>query len=111
MSESMDGQLKNTVSVEDVTPVEIAPGILRRPLPRTPHAAGWLIDFGPGTEWPEVDHHATEERYFVLSGEIIDGGDRHGPGSYVVFAPGSSHRPRSETGGRMLGITVFSSGS
>ena len=35
--------------------------------------AGWLIDFAPGTEWPEVDVHAAEERYYVVSGEVIEG--------------------------------------
>ncbi|CAO0831158.1 Cupin domain-containing protein OS=Streptomyces microflavus OX=1919 GN=HUT09_18635 PE=4 SV=1 [Streptomyces microflavus] len=56
---------------------------------------------------PEVDQHPTEERYFVISGEVIDGGERHGPGSYVVFAPGSEHRPRTETGARILGISMM----
>lgn len=100
------GPLKTVVHVEDVTPVEVAPGIERRRLPATDHARGWLIDFAAGTEWPDVDVHAAEERYYVLSGEVIEGEERHGPGSYVVFAPGSRHRPRTETGARMLGITV-----
>ncbi|WP_234421935.1 MULTISPECIES: hypothetical protein [unclassified Streptomyces] len=39
--------------------------ILRRKLPATDYARGWLIDFAAGTEWPEVDQHPTEERYFV----------------------------------------------
>lgn len=43
----------------------------------------------------------------VLSGEVVEGHERHGPGTYVVFAPGSRHRPRTETGARMLGITVL----
>jgi hypothetical protein len=38
----------------------------------------------------------------VLSGEVIEGDRRHGPGSYVVFAQGTSHRPRTETGVRTL---------
>ncbi|UED82842.1 cupin domain-containing protein [Streptomyces profundus] len=98
---------KTSLRVDDVEPLEVAPGILRRRLGRTPYASGWLIDFAPGTEWPEVDVHATEERYFVLSGEVIDGGERHGPGTYVVFEPGSRHRPRTELGARMLGLTVL----
>ncbi|MDJ0346646.1 cupin domain-containing protein [Streptomyces sp. H10-C2] len=98
--------LKTTVQVEEVEPVEVVPGIVRRRLPMTEYARGWLIDFAPGAEWPEVDVHATEERYYVLSGEVIEGEERHGPGTYVVFAPGSRHRPRTETGARMLGITV-----
>ncbi|MER6950159.1 cupin domain-containing protein [Nonomuraea sp. NPDC000554] len=99
--------LKTVVQVEEVAPVEVVPGIVRRRLPATEHARGWLIDFAAGTEWPEVDVHATEERYYVLSGEVIEGEERHGPGTYVVFAPGSRHRPRTETGARMLGITVL----
>ncbi|MFF4946350.1 cupin domain-containing protein [Streptomyces rubiginosohelvolus] len=102
------GHLKTVVQVDDVEAHEVAPGIMRRRLPATAYARGWLIDFAAGTEWPEVDEHTTEERYFVLSGEVIDGGERHGPGAYVVFAPGSEHRPRTEKGARMLGVSLMS---
>ncbi|MER5934797.1 cupin domain-containing protein [Streptomyces sp. NPDC002054] len=100
------GPLKTVVRVEDVEAVEVVPGITRRRLPATEGARGWLIDFAPGTEWPAVDVHAAEERYFVLEGEVIEGPERHGAGTYVVFAPGSRHRPRTETGARMLGISL-----
>ncbi|MGI5271548.1 cupin domain-containing protein [Nonomuraea sp. CA-218870] len=93
--------------VDEVEPVEVVPGIVRRRLPATRWARGWMYDFAPGTEWPEVDVHEGEERYFVISGEFIDRGRRLGPGSYVVFAPGSTHRPRTETGARMLGISIL----
>ena len=99
--------LTTVVQIDDIAPVEVVAGITRRRLTHTEHASGWLIDFAPGTEWPEVDVHATEERYYVVSGEVIEGEERHGPGSYVVFAPGSRHRPRTETGARMLGITIL----
>ncbi len=99
--------LITAVQIDDIAPVEVVAGIMRRRLTHTEYARGWLIDFAPGTEWPEVDVHATEERYYVLSGEVIEGDERHGPGSYVVFAPGSRHRPRTETGARMLGITIL----
>ncbi|GAA3690554.1 hypothetical protein GCM10022224_064990 [Nonomuraea antimicrobica] len=92
--------------VDEVEPVEVVPGIVRRRLPATELARGWMYDFAPGTEWPEVDVHEGEERYYVISGEFIDRGRRLGPGSYVVFAPGSTHRPRTETGARMLGISI-----
>jgi len=97
-----------TLQVNDVDTVEIAPGIIRRQLPKTEYAGGWMIDFAPGTQWPEVDVHDTEERYYVISGEVIEGEHRLGPGSYVLFAPGSRHQPRSETGARMLGISLRS---
>ncbi|MBO1419034.1 cupin domain-containing protein [Streptomyces sp. FH025] len=92
--------------VEDAATSEVGPGIVRRSLTATGYARGWLIDFAPGSRWPEVDVHLTEERYFVLSGEVIEGDVRHPAGSYVVFAPGSSHRPRTETGARILGLTL-----
>ncbi|KOU26441.1 anti-sigma factor [Streptomyces sp. WM6372] len=100
------GPLKTTVHIDDIEPGGVAPGIVRRRLPATEFATGWLIDFAPGTQWPDVDVHDTEERYYVLNGEVIEGEERHGPGTYVVFAPGSRHRPRTETGARMLGVTV-----
>ncbi|MBE1560263.1 cupin domain-containing protein [Nonomuraea africana] len=92
--------------VDEVEAVEVSPGIVRRGLPATDQARGWMYDFAPGAEWPEVDVHEGEERYYVVSGEFIDNGHRLGPGSYVVFAPGSAHRPRTETGARMLGISI-----
>lgn len=101
-----DSALKSAVHVDDVAPMDVAPGIVRRRLAGTEYARGWLIDFAPGTEWPEVDVHTTEERYYVLSGEVIEGSERHPAGTYVVFAPGTRHRPRSETGARMLGISM-----
>ena len=54
---------------------------MRRRLPQTEHAGAWLIDFAPGTEWPEVDVHATEERYYVVSGEVIEWEERYGAGT------------------------------
>jgi hypothetical protein len=99
-------QLMQVVDVEAVEPVEVGPGITRRTLPTTDRARAWVIDFAPASEWPSVDVHDDEERYYVLTGEIIEGDRRHPAGSYVVFAPGSRHRPRSETGARMLGINL-----
>ncbi|MGH3660695.1 MAG: cupin domain-containing protein [Micromonosporaceae bacterium] len=95
------------LQVDEVEAVEVVPGIIRRRLPATKWASGWVYDFAADTEWPEVDVHEGEERYYVVSGEFIDRGQRLGPGSYVVFAPGSTHRPRTETGARMLGISIL----
>ncbi|MEU7837854.1 cupin domain-containing protein [Nonomuraea sp. NPDC049129] len=98
---------RQAVHIDDVEPVEVAPGIIRRRLTATGLARGWLIDFAPGTQWPEVDVHEGEERYYVLSGEVIEGETRYREGSYVVFAAGSRHQPRTETGARMLGINLL----
>lgn len=93
-------------NVNDTERVQVTTGIYRQDLPATDRARAWVIDFEPGSEWPSVDVHEDEERYYVLEGEVIEGDDRHGVGSYVVFAPGSSHRPRTDVGARMLGINI-----
>lgn len=88
--------------VAEVT--QVAPGTTRRRFTETGFARGWLIEFAPGTEWPSVDVHETEERYYVPRGEIIDGDATYPEGSYVTFPAGSSHRPRTLTGVTILGI-------
>lgn len=98
--------LRESVHVDEIEVLEVAPGILRRSFTTTDQARAWLIDFAPGTQWPAVDFHDSEERYYVLSGEIVEGGRRFPAGTYVTFDAGSSHRPASETGARMLGINL-----
>jgi quercetin dioxygenase-like cupin family protein len=93
----------DTATVERLTVTE---GIVRRRLPSTANASGWIIDFAAGTQWPAIDHHDTEERYFVLSGEVIEGDETYPAGSYVVFPAGSQHQPRTEVGATMLGINI-----
>lgn len=104
MSLQSSDNLRAAYRLDDLPAVRVCEGIERRDFPPTDFARSWVIDFAPGSEWPTVDHHSTEERYFVLSGEIIDGAARYGAGTYVMFEAGSEHRPRSESGGRMLGI-------
>ncbi|GAA2030310.1 hypothetical protein GCM10009839_32520 [Catenulispora yoronensis] len=94
------------VHVDAVQPEALGPGVNVRALFPTEHAISWIVDFAPGSTLPAVDVHATEERYFVVSGELIEGDVRHGPGTFVVQAPGSSHRPRTETGARILGFAI-----
>jgi quercetin dioxygenase-like cupin family protein len=106
-SENPAETLRETLHVDDVPAEEVAPGITRRRLTRSEHARGWLIDFAPGTTWPDTDHHEDEERYFVLSGEVVEGPDRYPAGTYVTFHAGSSHRPGSDTGASMLGISLL----
>jgi mannose-6-phosphate isomerase-like protein (cupin superfamily) len=98
--------LVHALHVDDVTPHEVAPGITRKTLTESAHVRAWLIEFGPGTTWPTVDHHETEERYYVLSGEVVDGGERYPAGTYVTLHAGSSHRPGSEAGATMLGFNL-----
>jgi anti-sigma factor ChrR (cupin superfamily) len=67
----------------------------------------WMVDMAPGAEWPHVDQHdAYGEQVLVISGEMIEGERRVGPGLFLNFGPGSSHRPRTETGVRLFGVNA-----
>ncbi|MFB9658315.1 anti-sigma factor [Glycomyces mayteni] len=96
-----------SVQVDAVKPVEVAPGVIRRHLPGAGPSDGWLYDLVPGIEWPESDLHPGLARtYYILFGEITFN-DRHlGPGAYLVLTPGDPFRPRTTTGARLLGITL-----
>ncbi len=95
------------VDPDSVDPVLVGPGCLRRDLPTAGGLRAWIVDMAPGARWPHVDHHdAFGEQVFVVSGEMIEGERRIGPGSYLNFGPHSAHRPRTESGVRLFGVNV-----
>ncbi|MCI0570951.1 MAG: cupin domain-containing protein [Myxococcaceae bacterium] len=94
------------MQLDDAAPVEVGPGCLRRKLPSTRGAKVWVVDMAPGSQWPHVDVHDTGEEVYVVSGELIEGEQRFGPGTYVSFPPGSAHQPRTETGVRLFGFNL-----
>jgi hypothetical protein len=68
----------------------------------------WVVEMAPGSEWPRVDaHDRYGEDVFVVDGEVIEGTDRYGAGTYLHFGPDSSHQPRTETGVRLLGFNLL----
>ncbi|WP_294002931.1 cupin domain-containing protein [Sphingomonas sp.] len=92
---------------EAVPPVIVGPGCVRRDLPTAGGVRAWIVEMEPGAEWPHVDQHDQYgEEVLILSGDMIEGDRVFGAGSYLVFGPNSSHRPRTETGVRMFGINV-----
>lgn len=96
----------HAVHIESVVPVVVGDGCLRRDLPSNAGVRVWVVDMAPGSEWPQVDHHDTGEDFFVVSGEVIEGEARYGAGTYVSFAPDTRHRPRTESGVRLLGLNL-----
>ena len=100
-------EMLEAVRVDDLPPVEVGNGCYRRDLPSTAGVRVWVVDISAGAEWPHIDEHdAAGEELFVVSGELIEGDFRFGPGTYVFFKPGSSHRPRSEKGVRLFGFNL-----
>ncbi|MEV0090848.1 cupin domain-containing protein [Streptomyces sp. NPDC050738] len=94
------------VNIEEARRSSPGAGLSVRELPSTAQASSWVLDFAPGSQWMEVDHHSSEEHFYVLSGELHDGDRLHRAGDYVVMAAGTSHRPYSETGASLLVISL-----
>jgi hypothetical protein len=96
------------IAFESCTPVLVGPGCFRRDLPSREGVRIWVVEMEPGSEWPRVDEHDEKgEDVFVVEGEVIEGGERYGPGTYLHFGPGSSHRPRTEVGVRLVGFNLL----
>lgn len=102
----MSLSLLHALSLDDAPRIEVGPGCYRRDLPSSGDVRVWVVDMDPNSEWPVVDDHPTGEEFYVVSGEVIEGDRRFGAGTYVYFEPGSSHRPRTESGVRLFGINL-----
>jgi len=94
----------------DVPAIEVGPGCLRRDLPAASGMRAWIVEMAPGSEWPRVDEHPAGEDGYVLEGEMIEGDRRFPAGTWLHFLPGSSHRPRTGTGLRLLGFNPVEPG-
>jgi mannose-6-phosphate isomerase-like protein (cupin superfamily) len=97
------------IAVEAAQVTQVGAGSSRRAMPSPPGVRVWVVDMAPGSQWPHVDHHDTGEGYYVVSGEVIEGEHRYPAGTCVSFAPGSSHRPRTERGARLFGFNPIAS--
>ncbi|WP_338426249.1 cupin domain-containing protein [Sphingopyxis kveilinensis] len=96
------------VTFESCAPVVVGPGCIRRDLPSRPGVRTWVVEMEPGSEWPRIDEHDERgEDVFVVEGELIEGSERFTAGTYLHFGPNSSHRPRTETGVRLVGFNLI----
>jgi ChrR Cupin-like domain len=96
------------VVIDSIERVEKGAGCYRRSLPAVGPVSAWVVDMDPGSEWPYVDHHdEMGEQVYIASGELIEGERRYQAGQYIVFGPNSSHRPRTDTGVRLIGFNLL----
>lgn len=91
-------------AIDALPAIAVGAGCSRRDLPVVAGVRAWIVDMAPGSAWPRVDEHPAGECYVVLQGEVVEGGARFGAGTCVSFAPGSRHRPRTDTGVRLYGF-------
>ena len=91
-------------AIDALPAVPVGDGCTRRALLPVAGVRAWIVDMAPGAVWPHVDEHPAGEAYIVLHGEVIEGDARFGAGTCVTFAPGSRHRPHTETGVRLYGF-------
>jgi anti-sigma factor ChrR (cupin superfamily) len=98
--------------IDDIPLTPVGPGCRRRALQGRDGLRLWVVEMDPGAEWPQVDHHGPGgEDVLILSGELIEGDRRLGPGTYMHFEAHSSHRPRTEIGARLYGINLITDGT
>lgn len=88
---------------DEVPRIEVGDGCYRRDLPSAASVRAWIVEMTPGSMWPHVDQHPDGEDVYVIEGEMVEGNMRFPAGSYLHFAPGSSHQPSTDIGVRLIG--------
>jgi quercetin dioxygenase-like cupin family protein len=69
-----------------------------------------IIHLPPGGRIPAHRHSAGSEMHFVLEGELVEGAQRFGPGSFLTHAAGQVHGPHeSRDGAKVLTVQSWQS--
>lgn len=64
-----------------------------------------IVHLPPGGTIPAHKHNAGSEMHYVLEGDLVDGGQEHGPGGFLTHAAGQVHGPHESRGGAKV-LTV-----
>ncbi len=91
------------------SPLEFA-GVSMRMLHTDTKTGGMTVmtRLAPGAVIPAHLHTSADETVYVLEGDFVEDGTRHGPGWFFAGKAGEPHGPHSSVGGCTV-LTVFSS--
>jgi len=64
-----------------------------------------IVHLPAGGSIPAHKHQAGSEMHYVLDGDLVDGGQSHGPGAFLTHAAGQVHGPHESKGGAKV-LTV-----
>jgi anti-sigma factor ChrR (cupin superfamily) len=97
----------NTASI-DWSPLDF-PGVSMKTLRQDDRTGGMTVitRMNPGASILAHRHTTADETVFVLEGDFIEDGQKHGPGSFFLGSAGTDHGPHSTTKGCLL-LTTFS---
>jgi quercetin dioxygenase-like cupin family protein len=89
-------------------PLEM-PGVMMKVLHRdeATGAMAVLTRMEPGARIPVHFHTLADETVYVLNGDFVEDGERHGPGAYFAGKAGIPHGPHETVGGCTV-LTHFS---
>jgi anti-sigma factor ChrR (cupin superfamily) len=95
------------VDPEQLEWIATSPGIRKRVLHDDPMTGAHtlLVEFQPGAATSKLGPHPNGEEIYVIRGTFLDGDRRCPAGTFLHYAPGSAHQPRSDEGCLCL-ITV-----
>jgi quercetin dioxygenase-like cupin family protein len=69
-----------------------------------------IVHLPPGGRIPAHFHKAGSEMHYVLEGDLVDGGESLGPGTFLTHAAGVVHGPHeSRQGARVLTVQQWQS--
>ena len=69
-----------------------------------------IVHLPAGGRIPAHKHQAGAEMHYVLDGDLVDGGQTHGPGAFLTHAAGQVHGPHESRGGaRVLTVQQWQS--
>ena len=89
---------------EFIDPVPQDIGFMKLSYDKVSAQGAYMMRMAPGATTENHTHNRREE-YYIMEGDLIESdGMVLGPGDFVIYAPGTTHNSRTETGCLILAI-------